>query len=288
MREEKNRKNFRTYLSHVRHGVLLPSDSLFVTKTIPILMCDYFRQRGVEVDSLPDKWGLTIDDLVEYCRSQGISIPPSLLRQMLQDARAYAFDEKYANYSYDKDVRGLSDSWKDEVRDLLPPDYEKQQVIVVGIGNGIEAIGLFDTVEQLTIVNIAPRALASARMILPKADAHLNAAEDLSSICSNSQDVYVSLRTYQSAFFDVSRSISEAARVLRQSGTVLISVSNAYLGQDGKLVHGQTVSGGTAVNKSYPFELAREIHQTLASHGFENLGQRVGLTEVFVYGTKAV
>lgn len=209
----------------------------------------------------------------------------------MRNARAEAFDKKYAEYTYDNDARGLGDFWQHEIRNILKEfhatDYQQRRVINVGIGNGLEGAGLFDSIRALTIVDIAPRSLEYAQRHLPNATAVCNEAENLSDIRTSSQDIYISLRTYQSSLFDVLPSIREAYRVVRQGGLVVISISNAFIGEGGALIHGHIIPRSTAVDQDRPFDVADLIRRKLTTLRFEEIGVRTGLAEIYIYGRRA-
>lgn len=269
----------------------LPPASLYVTTRISEIICDYLRREGVDIDEIPGDWDITIDDLVRYCESGCVTEVSERLPVLLRKARAEAFDRKYADYTYEKDARGLGDFWQHELRDILKvlhaTDYQQRRLINVGIGNGLEAAGLFDNLRHLTIVDIAPKSLKRAQACLPTATALLNEAENLASIRTGSQDIYLSLRTYQSSLFDISRAVREAYRVVRQGGLVIISVSNGFIGEDGALIPGHIIPRSTVVDRNRPFHVAELIRQKLTLLRFEEVGVRTGLAEIYVYGRRA-
>ena len=149
----------------------------------------------MELEEVPSDWDVTIEDLEHYCASALASFR-GRLRPALHEARGYAFDAKYADYTYDKDVRGTGRAWREEFREVMrtlrAEDYTKRRVVNVGIGNGLEADGLFDSVNSLIAVDIAPKSLESAKGHIPHAKFILQDAEDLKDLETGSQDIYVS------------------------------------------------------------------------------------------------
>ncbi len=269
----------------------LPLTSLYVTTQIPELILKYLSRSGVKIEELPADWDLTIEDLVRCCESACTQEAAQRCSDLLREARAAAFDEKYADYTYEKDARGLGDFWQHELRDILrslrAADYPQRRVVDVGIGNGLEGRGLLDTVRYLTIVDVAPKSLDRAQACLPTAIAVRADAENLTTISTGSQDIYLSLRTYQSSFFDISQSIRQAHRVVRQGGLVVTSISNGFLGEDGALIPGHIIPRSTAVDRDRPFHVAEVIRQKLTRLRFEEVGIRTGVAEIYVYGRRA-
>jgi len=268
----------------------LPKESLYVKSRISDQICDSLKRDGFDLDNIPSDWDLTVDDLIRYCET---ACPPDILPQLpqlLHEVRAMAFDKKYANYTYDEDVRGLGDFWLAEIRDILrmlhASDYQRRRVINVGIGNGLEGKGLFDTCNHLTIVDIAKKSIKKAQANLPMATSLISSAEDLNKILAGSQDIYVSLRTYQSAFFNINQAVREAYRIVRQGGVVLISISNGFIGKDGALVPGHIVPNSNIVDRNRPFHLAEKVRQKITLFRFEEIGIRTGLSEIYIYGRR--
>jgi ubiquinone/menaquinone biosynthesis C-methylase UbiE len=248
------------------------------------------KREGFDLDEIPSDWDLTIDDLARYCASGCPAENIDRVPEILHAARALAFDRKYSSYSYKEDVRGLGDFWQHDIRDVLnimdASDYPRRRIVNVGIGNGLEGLGLFDKCQHLTIVDLAEKSLKLAQANLPVATSILSPAEDIRKLRANSQDIYVSLRTYQSAFFHLDQAIREAYRLVRQGGVVLISISNAFIGQDGAVVPGHIVPNSTIVDRNRPFLLAEKVRQKLNLFRFEGVGIRTGLSEIYIYGRR--
>ena len=170
--------------------------------------------------------------------------------------------------------------WKQDLISILKrmgvDPLENFRVINVGVGNGIEGEGVLDRLSSLTLVDIAPRSLEAARSRLPRANAFVAAAERLKPIREFSQDVYLSLRTYQSSYFDIVRAIREGDRVLRPGGAFVISVANAFVGEEGAVLPGLVIPH-TGIICDRPFEVAEKIRRHLTLLRFDDVGVRSGL-----------
>ncbi|MCP3959732.1 MAG: methyltransferase domain-containing protein [bacterium] len=287
--KEIERDNAR-FIQRFKHAHL-PESSRYVQTRITEVVTEEIRKSGFIIEGIPMDWDLTLEDVKEFCDA---GAPESLrmrLGDILKNARAEAFDRKYENYTYEEDVRGLGLRWRNEIRDLLvsldAAEYTRRRVIDVGIGNGLEAPRLLDSIRALTIVDIAERSLKRAARILPTARIVQSEAESLGDIESGSQDIYLSFRTYQSSLFDRGQAIREAHRVTRQGGIVLVSVSNGFLGRDGAFVPGHVLPRSSIVDRNRPFELAEEIRRKLSLFRFEGVGVRTGSGEIFIYGRRA-
>ncbi len=270
----------------------LSEESLYVRMQIPQIMHDYLVRSGLPVDEdFPVGVDLTTSDISNICHTNYLSAEQSAvdIDNLVQEARAEAFDKKYADRTYEDDGRGLGDHWKNSVRSILVQmgvsDFPKRRVLVVGIGNGLEGEELYTNSEKLIAVDIGERSLKRAARILPRAEMVQAPAEGLVGIANSSQDVYISLRTYQSTYFDRSAAVREAYRVVRQGGVVLISVANGFLEQ-GSLIPGLLIPGTSVVDRDLGFTIANQIRTRMSLLQFEEIGMRTSLDEVYVYGRR--
>lgn len=267
---------------------LLPQTSLYVSKQINDLMTEYLQGRGLKIHKIPADWDLVIDDIINYCQcncSEGKETNDLVLA-----ARNEAYDNKYCDYTYDNDARGLSENWKKEFAEIIKilniENIELYSIINVGSGNGLEALALFSTVKQLVLIDIGKKSLKYALTLVPHAQIAQSSAENLIEVQNGSFDIYVSLRTYQSSFFDITKSIREVYRVLKPYGVVILSIANAFVGENGELIPGLVVPNTQFVDKNRPFELTERIRRHLSLMGFTSIGIRSGVSEIYIYGRK--
>ncbi len=165
-------------------------------------------------------------------------------------------------------------------------DFAKRRMIVVGIGNGLEGEDLYASCNDLIAVDIGERSLREAVKILPKASICKSCAEKIIGIPTSSQDIYISLRTYQSSYFDRNAALREAYRVVRQGGIVLISVANGFLEQ-GSIIPGLLIPGTSVVDRNLGFQIADQVRNRMSILRFEEIGMRTSIDEIYVYGRRA-
>ena len=207
----------------------------------------------------------------------------------MEEAREEAFDKKYVDRTYENDGRGLGDYWKNSVRRILSEmgamDFTKRKIIVIGIGNGLEGKELYADCQKLVAVDIGRRSLEKAAKILPRAKMIRALAENLKGIASSSQDIYISLRTYQSSYFDRQAALREAYRVVRQGGIVLISIANGFLEQ-GSIIPGLLIPGTAVIDRDLGFQIANQVRSRMSLLRFEEIGIRTSLDEIYIYGRR--
>jgi nucleoside phosphorylase/ubiquinone/menaquinone biosynthesis C-methylase UbiE len=234
---------------------------------------------------------LTLSDFESLCVARGADRIRT--RAVLSETREEYFTGKYLNYSYEDDLRGLIPTWAHEVRDILLDvgiDPKRCTVIDVGIGNGLEAPYIFMDVRRLIGVDVSRKSLAKARATFLELECHDDAAENLRHIKTSSADVYVSLRTYQSSFFDVSAALREAQRVLRSRGLLIVSVANGFVDIESgskKVIRGLLVPGTRRViDRNSPRKLADQIVQKLEDLGFEGVSYKSTKTDIYIWGQR--
>ncbi len=270
----------------------LSEESLYVRMQIQQIMRSHLERAGLPLeDDLPVGVDLTTSDISTICQACGAAAGKTAdeIYTLVHRARAEAFDKKYADRTYDDDGRGLGDYWKNSVRSILgqmdAADLTNKRIVVVGIGNGLEGEALYGSCEEVVAVDIGKRSLERAKKAFPAATLLEASAENLEKIPNGSQDIYISLRTYQSTYFDRSAALREAYRVVRQGGIVLISVANGFL-ESGSMIPGLVIPGTSVVDRDLGFDIASQIRSRMSLMKFEEIGLGTSLDEIYVYGRR--
>lgn len=185
-----------------------------------------------------------------------------------------AFDEKYATYNYLDDARSLSIDWKNNFltiyNKLLLSSMENKDILDVGVGSGNEAIALFYGCHNITFVDVAPNGLENIKKQIPNSNIVVSRAENLATLINNSYDIYISLRTYNSSFFNVKQAISEAYRVLKNGGSIIISIANGFLcPEDQYIIPGLIIPGTEFVDIYRGFDMVKKLSTELRNNCFE-------------------
>jgi SAM-dependent methyltransferase len=271
-------------------GERLSAASLYVRQSVREMMEETLRPAGIDLASIPQGSTATLRMVIRRCQLKYPALDPQMVAQKIADARALAYEQKYAQRSAKDDERHRAfDEWENELHALLRHlgirDFARCRAINVGIGNGLEHPFCYRDCQELLGVDLSAKALAQAAQVIPTLATHCAEAEDLQGVASHAFDLYLSLRTYQSTFFDIGEALFSAWRVLANGGRAVISIPYVYVEQ-GRLLNGLLRPGGHDLDPDLPYEIADTVRRGLQNLGFEELGMHTGLFEIYVHGTK--
>lgn len=284
----------KIFLTHTTIPERLEEENIYVREKIPDIMRRILKEQSIDITSVKFVLDLTISELERICHLRYPERPLEEIRDAVRRARATAFEHKYADRTEQDDERYKgykgTKGWKEEVQSLLSDlkisDINTKKVINVGIGNGLEAKGLLDNIEEFIGIDISRKALAQAQGRCPKMKSIVTDAEDLRDVKNDSQDVYISLRTYQSTLFDIKNALLEAVRVLKPGGTILISIPYVFAEENGRVVKGLLIPETDELDRDLPYDLIDKTRRMLDGLGFSNTGIRTGMVEIYVYGER--
>lgn len=198
-----------------------------------------------------------------------------------------AFNQKYANYSYDNDIRSINDEWKKTFetcyrkRTSLP--LLDNKILNVGVGGGNEAMALFKNCKNITFVDIAKGGLLKIREAMPWAKIVCASAEKLEGVLDEQFDLYVSLRTYNSSFFDIKQAINEAHRVLKTHSIIILSVANSFIiSNTNSQINGLIIPGTDFIDVYRGVNKAKFIANQLEQSDFKSIDIIYTDTEIFI------
>ncbi|WP_418154258.1 class I SAM-dependent methyltransferase [Actinoalloteichus caeruleus] len=208
------------------------------------------------------------------------------------DALAAAFDAKYGTYDYAYDARAVNAGWADDFMAVYRRSSTRSlaavSILNVGVGAGHEAAALFSDCPRITFADIAGSGLANICGRIPLSRTVVSSAEDLSALPDDSFDLYVSLRTYNSSFFDTSAAASEAHRVLKPGAVIIVSVANGFLyTQQDRVVPGLIIPGAEFVDLYRGMDTANLIGAELGGTGFKDVQTFPTSTEIYLSAVAA-
>lgn len=222
------------------------------------------------------------------CNRYGIEYSEAV--SAVHNAISEAFNSKYSTYNYSDDTRSLDLGWQESFMSFYKRSSARPMstinVLNVGVGSGHEAIALFSNCTRVTFVDIAQGGLEKIKEQIPLSKVIVSTADDLSSILDNSHELYVSLRTYNSSFFNIKEAVSEAHRVLKPNAVVIISVANGFLcTKQHCIIPGLIIPGTEFVDIYRGMATAKLIHTEFIQAGFENIQLFTTNTEIYLSAT---
>jgi len=256
---------------------------------IPSIILQHLNKNGIDfIQCLPNVKLSTLADVIRYCHDEADKhgIKDVEFEKLIRESLSVGYDDRYFSIDdvYEKSQFLLA--FKEIISNLNLANLKTQKVIVVGIGNGYEGKMLYRDVEDISLIDIAPNSLNQAKEVLPQAKAYLEEASDLKSLISENYDVYISLRTYQSTYFDIISSLKEASRVLKPRGVIIISIACGYVDKNGSFIYGLFNPHTSVLEEDRPYFFVNIIKDYFSKHGLEIVGIKEISTEIFIYARK--
>ena len=250
------------------------------------LVIEKLKSRGflVSAEELnANKQSVALSSLI--CKRYGLEY--SEASGAVFNAISEAFNDKYTAYNYSNDTRSVELTWKEKFmsfyRKSSAVPLASNSILNVGVGSGQEACALFSNCTCVTFVDIARNGLDKITKEIPKSKFIVSSADDLSLIPDSSYDLYVSLRTYNSSFFNIKEAISEARRVLKPNALIIISVANGFLcSERHSIIPGLIIPGTDFVDIYRGMDTAKLIRKELVLAGFENIQLFPTDTEIYL------
>lgn len=105
---------------------------------------------------------------------------------------------------------------------------------------------------------------------MPHSNIILSSAENLAEINDNEYDIYISLRTFNSSFFDIEKALKEAKRILKQNSGIIISIANGFLSSNFTIIPGLILPGTEFVDIYKGLDTVKKIICIMLQLEFEN------------------
>ena len=274
-------------ISYYRNGKQnIKSSPYYSAKRISNIVLEKLKEKGIFISKEELQANKQIEKLIQLIVEKyklNIDDASKLVNLVMSEA----FDEKYSTYNYSDDARSLSIDWKNNFltiyNKLLISSLENKNILDVGVGSGNEAIALFSDCSNITFVDIAPNGLKKIKKQIPNSNIVVSRAENLVTLTNSSYDMYISLRTYNSSFFNIKQAISEAFRVLKKDGIIIISIANGFLcPEDQYIIPGLIVPGTEFVDIYRGFDMIEKLSRELCNNSFKDIQFFPTKVELFI------
>lgn len=274
-------------ISYYRNGKQnIKSSPYYSAKRISNIVLEKLKGKGIFISKEELQANKQIEKLIQLIVEKyklNIDDASKLVNLVMSEA----FDEKYSTYNYSDDARSLSIDWKNNFltiyNKLLISSLENKNILDVGVGSGNEAIALFSDCSNITFVDIAPNGLKKIKKQIPNSNIVVSRAENLVTLTNSSYDMYISLRTYNSSFFNIKQAISEAFRVLKKDGIIIISIANGFLClEDQYIIPGLIVPGTEFVDIYRGFDMIEKLSRELCNNSFKDIQFFPTKVELFI------
>lgn len=240
-----------------------------------------FRITKEELDLHKDRNALA--QYISDCFSLQYAESEILVNEALSDA----FNKKYGSYQYTDDTRSLDTEWQQKFENVYSTTarhkIEDSTVIDVGVGGGHEASCLFSKCKNITFVDVAIDGLMQVKNNIPSAKIVNASADNLNVIENDYYDLYISLRTYNSSFFDIAKAIMEARRILKNDASIIVSVANGFLCPEREcIIPGLLIPGTEFVDIYRGIDTTKLIKTAYIHAGFKNIQLCPTNTEIYL------
>ena len=282
LQEKILKQNEKKYLNSKQH---LKNCSYFSTKRIGNLLIEKLKEYGFILSQKEVYNNKKNSELITFLSSK-YNINYEKAMNVINEGLKYAFNEKYSSYDYYNDVRSIDNSWKKNFISICDKIFNGSinnlKVLNVGVGSGTEATILFSNCKDITFVDIAPSGLKKIKDKLPQSKIINSSAESLPFL-EDTYDLYVSLRTYNSSFFEVKKSLSEAYRVLKHNGSIIISIANGFLdSKKNNIISGLIIHGLEFIDIYKGIDMIRDLAREFSNNNFKNINIYTAKEEIYL------
>lgn len=250
------------------------------------LVIEKLEQRGFRISKGELNLHKSRNALKEYI-SNHFGLEYVQAEMLVNEAISEAFNKKYGTYQYSNDTRSLDAEWKQKFEEFfymtVNRKIEDNTIIDVGVGGGHEATSLFLGCDNITFVDVAIDGLLQVQNRIPSARIVNASADNLDVVESDCYDVYISLRTYNSSFFDIAKAVTEAKRILKNNASIIISVANGFLcSERGCIIPGLLIPGTEFVDIYRGMDTTKMIKKEYIHAGFKDIRLCPTNTEIYL------
>lgn len=211
---------------------------------------------------------------------------------ILNQAKAFAFNKKYGNFDYSKDLRNSFPGWSSKIKAKIDELFNEKAPSILGVGSnyGQELLDIFGNNFEGTfsVLDISKDALERGKKMYPKINFIENDMESPYPV-NKKFNICLCLRTIQSRGAFRQNVIIQMDKVLENGGLMLISIPNGYVNNNqnkNNIVRGLYDHRNRIVLERRPQILADKVLNKLQDYGYKNTGIETIDTEILIWGIK--
>lgn len=232
---------------------------------------------------------LTFEENLLRAKATDKTFMSSTIEDIMNQARVYAFNRKYGQYNYEKDMRKGHKEWYKPILTIIENHFNKTDGLdIIGVGSnyGKELIDIFnDKNNTLTVLELSNEAINRGRKLYKKIK-FLQGNMEREYPTSQKYDVCLCLRAIQSRGVFRVNAIIQMESILKKGGLIMISIPHGYLVDNDEEIIGLYDHRVDACVYDKPYEIANKIYRKLHDYGFKNIKIYTLNTEVLVWGVK--
>lgn len=214
----------------------------------------------------------------------------STIEEFFNRARIYAFNEKYGDYDYSKDIRNHFKKWYFPIRKIIKREVgtlDELKVLDVGGNTGIELFQIFgkNTKSSYTVLDISDEAIRKGQISYKNVQ-YFQGNMEKEYPFRTAFDICLCLRSIQSRGVFRNDALVQMSKHVKKGGLLLLSIPNGYLTEEGKIKRGLYDHRTQTFFRRRPFELANKIEGKIQDYGFTETGVETIDTEMLIWGIK--
>ena len=267
------------------------TEGVWYTDSISIFINNYLKKKNLHYNYIED---LTFyENLLFAYDNNYINFLPSTTKGIMEEARIEAFNKKYGNYDYDKDLRIKFPNWATPIYQIIEAFFSKKRkldVLNIGGNCGFELQQIFTGSRykiQNTIIDISNEAIQRGKTDYPninfvQADMESSYLEGGATF-----DICLCLRAIESRGVFRNAALIQMSKHIKPGGLIFISIPNGYINEKGEIERGLYDHRTRSFLKDRPISLAKKIFIKLGDYDFVNICIKALDTELLVYPEKS-
>ncbi len=277
----------KDYKPIICNSKIYDRNSKWYIQSIAESITSYLKEKGLNYNY---QYNLNFHENLLLAQGELSMFTNSYINDTFNNARIFAYNEKYGNFDYSEDLRSKYKDWYKPIRKLIRNhcrSLRNLKIIDIGGNSGEEISEIFGNQipTSVTLVDISNSALFKAQKKFPEYKCVQENMED--AYCIGEQfDVCLCLRSIQSTGVIRNDSLIQMSRIVKPNGLIIITIPNGYIDEDGGMIRGMFDYRTSDFNRYRPLTLSRKIEEKLLAYGFYDTDIMTLDTEIMIWGSK--